>query len=173
MKRFIQLSVILFLTMQYAGCAGTVRTSVMSKPRVDQEISGNRGFIFGRPNTPVRELAFKERKIHCVEIELPIIAKDTAATVKGSPAKSIKKFSKPAPAQIKEKITELKTESSADALTYAVQQGDTLQKISQRFYGTTKKWQLLYEANARVLKSADTVYPGQVLVIPGEVKYEK
>lgn len=173
MKRFIQLSVVLFLTMQYAGCAGTVRTSVMYKPRVDQEISGNRGFIFGRPTTPVRESAFKERKIRCVEIELPIVAKDTDAAVEISPAKSIKKFSKAVPAQIKEEITLLKTESPADVLTYAAQQGDTLQKISQRFYGTTKKWQLLYEANAQVLKSADKVYPGQVLVIPGEVTYEK
>jgi len=51
---------------------------------------------------------------------------------------------------------------------YTVQKGDTLQKISQKFFGTTKKWYKIYEANRDVLKSPDKIYPGQVINIPVE-----
>ena len=51
---------------------------------------------------------------------------------------------------------------------YTVEKNDTLQKISQKFYGTTKKWMRIYEANKDVLKTPDRVYPGQVLNIPKE-----
>jgi nucleoid-associated protein YgaU len=49
---------------------------------------------------------------------------------------------------------------------YKVQKGDTLQKISQKFYGTTKKWQKIYEANKDTLKGPDKLYPGRTINIP-------
>jgi len=49
---------------------------------------------------------------------------------------------------------------------YVVQKGDTLQKISQKVFGTTQKWTSIYEANKHVLKSPDRIRPGQKLVIP-------
>ncbi|PIQ88790.1 MAG: hypothetical protein COV72_06520 [Candidatus Omnitrophica bacterium CG11_big_fil_rev_8_21_14_0_20_42_13] len=49
---------------------------------------------------------------------------------------------------------------------YTVEKNDTLQKISQKFYGTTKKWKKIYDANTDTLKSPDKVYPGQKLNIP-------
>ena len=49
---------------------------------------------------------------------------------------------------------------------YTVRKADTLQKISLQFYGTTKKWPLLYQANQDKLKGPDKIKPGQVLVIP-------
>lgn len=51
---------------------------------------------------------------------------------------------------------------------YVVQNGDTLQKISEKFFGTTKKWKRIYNANKHVLKSPDRIRPGQKLVIPKE-----
>ena len=39
-----------------------------------------------------------------------------------------------------------------DEKKYIVQKGDTLQKISKKFFGTTKKWPKLYDANKDVLK---------------------
>jgi nucleoid-associated protein YgaU len=47
-----------------------------------------------------------------------------------------------------------------------VNKGDTLQKISKKFYGTTRKWNRIYKANKQVLKSQNKIYPGQVLDIP-------
>ena len=49
---------------------------------------------------------------------------------------------------------------------YVVEKGDTLQGISDKVYGTTKKWKEIYEANRDVLESPDMIRPGQKLVIP-------
>lgn len=51
---------------------------------------------------------------------------------------------------------------------YTIQKGDTLQKISQKFYGTTKKWNKIFEANKDKLKAPNKIYPGQVIDIPVE-----
>ncbi|MBU0548127.1 MAG: LysM peptidoglycan-binding domain-containing protein [Candidatus Omnitrophica bacterium] len=50
--------------------------------------------------------------------------------------------------------------------SYTVGKNDTLQKISKKFYGTTKKWPKIYEANKNVLRSPDKLYAGQTLKIP-------
>jgi nucleoid-associated protein YgaU len=52
------------------------------------------------------------------------------------------------------------------AKTYTVQRGDTLQKISQKFYGTTRSWTKIYDANRGKLKKPDMVVAGKVLTIP-------
>jgi len=49
---------------------------------------------------------------------------------------------------------------------YVVEKGDTLQAISDKFYGTTRKWKKIYEANKDVLEGPDKIKPGQKLVIP-------
>ena len=49
---------------------------------------------------------------------------------------------------------------------YVVQKGDTLQKISEKLYGTTQKWKSLYDANKHILKSPDRIRPGMKLLIP-------
>jgi len=49
---------------------------------------------------------------------------------------------------------------------YTVEKGDTLQKISEKAYGTTKKWKKIFEANRNILESPDKIKPGQELVIP-------
>jgi LysM repeat protein len=51
---------------------------------------------------------------------------------------------------------------------YIVQKGDTLQKISEKLFGTTQKWQSIYDTNKHVLKSPDRIRPGQKLVVPKE-----
>jgi nucleoid-associated protein YgaU len=51
---------------------------------------------------------------------------------------------------------------------YKVKKGDTLQKISKEFYGTTKKWMKIYNANRDILKGPDKIYPGQVIDVPLE-----
>jgi len=49
---------------------------------------------------------------------------------------------------------------------YRLQPGDTLGKTAQRFYGTGRKWRLVYEANQHILDNPDRVIPDLTLVIP-------
>ncbi len=53
------------------------------------------------------------------------------------------------------------------ARTYVVQKNDTLQKISQKFYNTTRNWRRIFDANRKVIGSnPDKIKPGTRLVIP-------
>lgn len=49
---------------------------------------------------------------------------------------------------------------------YVVKPGDTLSKISQIVYGTSRHTETLFQSNRKLLNSPDDLKPGQVLVIP-------
>jgi len=49
---------------------------------------------------------------------------------------------------------------------YQLQRGDTLGKAAQRFYGTNRKWRLVYEANRHILDNPNRVIPHLTLIIP-------
>jgi nucleoid-associated protein YgaU len=49
---------------------------------------------------------------------------------------------------------------------YVIQAGDTLVKISQAFYGTSKKWRDIYTANRDVISDPDYLQVGVELKIP-------
>lgn len=49
---------------------------------------------------------------------------------------------------------------------YLVKKGDVLSGISQKFYGTAKKWQKILDANKDILSSPDRLQPGMKLRIP-------
>ncbi|HKY60491.1 MAG TPA: LysM peptidoglycan-binding domain-containing protein [Gemmatimonadota bacterium] len=53
--------------------------------------------------------------------------------------------------------------------TYTVQAGDSLWKISQKFYGDGNQWRRIYEANKATIKDPDLIHPGQTLTIPAKV----
>ena len=50
--------------------------------------------------------------------------------------------------------------------SYEVQSGDTLSKISKKFYGTANRWNDIYQANRDILSSARSLRVGQELLIP-------
>lgn len=50
--------------------------------------------------------------------------------------------------------------------TYTVQSGDTLSKISQRFYGNANEYMKIFEANRDVLSDPNKISAGQMLKIP-------
>ena len=54
----------------------------------------------------------------------------------------------------------------AAAVTYTVQGGDTLSKISKQFYGNPNQYMKIFEANKDKLSDPDKIKPGQVLSIP-------
>lgn len=51
-------------------------------------------------------------------------------------------------------------------ITYIVQHGDTLSKISTKVYGSPARWKEIYEANRSSLKNAHDLKLGQTLNIP-------
>ncbi len=221
MKTWFWSLVYLIICLQLAGCAKwTVRTSSSLKPRVDQEVSGNRGFIYGQPTSSPKEPAFSERKVYKMEVELPEWPRKKAKVrpkktddetdyqqtaepegdqdvtgnrgyILGVPEEEVEESMEESltpgvadeESQLKEKQSmpesrggiserqlpqtlEAELKKTSPRRTYKVQKGDTLQKISQKFYGTSKKWTWLYKANKDRLKSPDNIYPGQTLVIP-------
>jgi nucleoid-associated protein YgaU len=52
------------------------------------------------------------------------------------------------------------------ARMYIVQSGDSLSKISKKFYGDANKWKRIFEANRDVVKNPDLIQPGWKLQIP-------
>lgn len=183
MKKEVSLSftaVIMVSTFMVSGCA--VRTYNQTQDRVDQELtSGNRGYIMG---SAPRESAQKPRKTtrttKVIEIEMGSPRKqetktvETIKTEETLPYKpSVQEETPSVSAQTylqEEKQVEPQVPLNEPAAfqKYTVQKGDTLQKISQQFFGTTKKWVKIYEINKSELKSPNKIYPGMVINIPAE-----
>jgi nucleoid-associated protein YgaU len=49
---------------------------------------------------------------------------------------------------------------------HTVVEGDSLSRISLRYYGTANRWQEIYEANRDVLSRENVLRPGQRLQLP-------
>lgn len=79
----------------------------------------------------------------------------------GSPAEA-------QPAVAKAETPAKKPIAKADAKpqTYTVQKGDTLSRIAQKFYGSSKKWRRIVEANKDKLGQSQVLKAGMTLVIP-------
>jgi len=160
----------------FSGCV--VRTYTLTRDRVDQDLAGNRGYLQGHP--PVGEDVSRKstRDTHVVEIELrsPVKFEKGAAPVKTEAVSSSVSDSGTYGNRgyVTESITPEAVQASGSFEKYTVQKGDTLQKISQKHFNTTKKWYKIYEANKDVMKGPNKVYPGQTIKIPAvDTKVEK
>ena len=49
---------------------------------------------------------------------------------------------------------------------YTVERGDTLGSISKHFYGTTKDYMRIFNANRGTIENENLLRPGQELTIP-------
>lgn len=58
--------------------------------------------------------------------------------------------------------------ASAGTTTYTVVAGDSLWKISEKFYGDGNQWRRIYEANKDTIKDPDVIHPGQTFAIPAK-----
>lgn len=54
----------------------------------------------------------------------------------------------------------------AHARTHVIEKGDTLSNISQDYYGTSKHWKKIFEANRDVIPAPEKLYIGKEIVIP-------
>ena len=165
-KKMILLALVCFLSFIINGCV--TRTYTITKERVDQDlIQGNRGYLMGAPGVSKEKPRKATRQIQVIELE--------ARSMKfwGKKKAPISKRQGVSPA---EEVPRIKTivgrpvESSKVMVMkkYTVRKGDTLQSISKKFYGTTKRWKKIYQANGKVLKGPDKIYAGQIIKIPVE-----
>ena len=143
---------VLTSTLALSGCVA--RTYNLTRDRIDQDLSsssGNRGYLMGTPPPePVERKTTRTTRV--VEVELGFTKK--------SPAKF------PSTTSLATSIEETADNANQDFEQYTVGKNDTLQKISKKFYNTTKKWPKIYEANKDILRTPDKLYPGQTLKIP-------
>lgn len=170
-----------------SGCMA-VRTYTVEQPRKDTDIKGNQGFLSGTPKVVPKESRLgPTRKISVVEIEVgsrkkqmaayKIRAKvdqEEAADQAGlTPQLVVAKETIIEEIYIDEEVFNQELKEGASGTTgkedyeeYVIQKNDTLQKISHKFYGTTKKWKSIYEANKKVIKNPDKIRSGTKIRIP-------
>jgi nucleoid-associated protein YgaU len=144
---------------------------------VDQDLtSGNRGYLMGNVSESASAQEKKTtRTIQAIEIELhpPIkferMPKEKTIAPQPSTEETTNQETWGNRGYITQSVAPLVQEPGSMGIEkYTVQKNDTLQKISQHFYGTTKKWNKIYEANKDVLKGPNKIYPGQVINVPVE-----
>lgn len=166
--------VALVFSVGAVGCA-RINTQVVDKPRVDQELPGNRGYLKGSGPAPLPRKA--TRQMIQTDIELPTVEEMNpwrkpvpveSPAPPSAPAAPMEAESWEQPAEYPE--PEMESAPPESETIYTVRSGDTLEKISKEFYGTTRKSRRIYDANRNILRSPDRVYPGQKLVIPSDAE---
>lgn len=172
MRYLIALIGVIFLS----GCL--VRSYKVQKPRTDLDIGGNRGYLSGsgkEPGPPVKQ-GKSTRTMTVFEIEFGP-TRDKEEKSKAAPCpdtverEDIDIFNEEIESEPIESPEERGTKSGVTGdekkyTSYKVRKGDTLQKISKKFYGTTKKWPMLYKENRKVIKIPDKLRIGDILRIP-------
>ena len=151
-----------------SGCLVSTRTYPLTKERVDQNLSsGNRGYLTGQP--PAEESG-KPRKATRVTqvVEVEFGSRDKSNAPAKAPVEQVDSEPQANEESYQEDEPQDEAPLSQDYRKYTVQKNDTLQKISEKFYGTTRKWMKIYEANRDVLKGPNKIYPGQTINIPEE-----
>ncbi|MFH0941012.1 MAG: LysM peptidoglycan-binding domain-containing protein [Candidatus Omnitrophota bacterium] len=165
LKTFLCVAMAFIVLSALTGCA-RVRTYTVEKDRVDQNLStGNQGFMSGSDK---ESGAVGQRRLtrttYVTEVEVGGVAKKNKAGVSRPRGMAVETVQEPASEPLEEASSVSVPTSTVSS--YTVQNNDTLQKISLKVYGTSKKWKKIFEANADQLKSPDRIYAGQVLKIP-------
>ena len=129
-----------------------------SKKDRDSSLSGNRGYMQASPTYEEKTTKSKKQE-SAVKMKSPDVSSGPQVV-----------YQMPASSEGDRYKKEKGSGSVAkkEEKTYIVKKGDTLQKISNKMYGTTKRWKKIYEANKDALKSPDMIKPGQKLIIPAE-----
>ncbi|MFH1519149.1 MAG: LysM peptidoglycan-binding domain-containing protein [Candidatus Omnitrophota bacterium] len=147
-----------------------MRNYTKEEPRKDLDISGNQGYVAGKTKDQPRENRLgNTRTISVLEVEFD--SPEASKAKKTGEIESTREteviFSVEEMAEAAEVISEPEAVDIEETRYYTIQKNDTLQKISHKFYGTTKEWNFLYEANKDVLKSPDRLYPGvEIKILP-------
>lgn len=187
MKEVKWIVVAVGLTFWMTGCA-RMTTQIVDKPRVDQDLKGNQGYLVGK--APAAAERSKTRKVLETNVEMATMdemnpwkkSKAPAAQPSAQPqSKRVPATSAPvktalpmeeeeeelsvAPARSSRPASE-KIQATAASTSYTVKAGDTLEKIASKIYGDSSEWRRIYQANREKLSNPSRIYPGQKLIIP-------
>lgn len=173
---------LLIMVLILVGCS--VRTYTIEKERVDTGVDGNQGYLFGTPKPEEKQTHLKKtRTVSVVEVEFgasqavkpreeakePTQNTQSIEGNQGYLVGDVRQEPVVEEVYVEEDVSieviEPQTKEK-EYRDYTIQKNDTLQKISAKFYGTTKKWYSLYEENKDILKSPDKIYPGTKIRIP-------
>ncbi len=155
-----------------AGCGVSVRTYTKQVKRVDQEMTGNAGYLVGTPKYPDRRKLAKTRPHFVIEIEKgapPVTGEETVSEPTAPITEMEEQQASSSAAGIYEQgkmVSSPTPESKEEYTLYTVQKNDTLQKISKKFYDTYRKWPQIYEANKDILTNPNKIKPGLTIKIP-------
>jgi nucleoid-associated protein YgaU len=184
----------IFIGVLMLSLAGCVSVNKVVRERVDQDASGNRGYLQGSGAEKTAEVTPEKREYIDVKLELPTLkeikenlpkakAKQKEQTTdkasegnegfveKGEeleeelPPISKEEATQPVYEEAEETASEMAQPQTAPR-TYIVKAGDSLSKISKELYGKASKWTVIYEANADKIKDPNSIREGIVLTIP-------
>ncbi|HOX09279.1 MAG TPA: LysM peptidoglycan-binding domain-containing protein [Candidatus Omnitrophota bacterium] len=175
MKKFVVLFVLAAasaaMVISLAGCS--VNTKMVTRERVDQDLSissGNRGYLMG--TAPAEGDRKTTREYIEVQVEVPSIEKESDVTKKTAktsiPATNYETSNYEKSYVPETVVEEIDVVAEEEFVNYKVQKNDTLQKISMKYFGTTKKWKKIFDANTDTLRSPDKLKPGMTIRIPKE-----
>lgn len=188
MKGKILILVGLVCVIALSGC---VTAKVVERERVDQQVSGNQGYLTGSTSSTSTQPAPTTRQFIKVDIELPPYEKKEEGALdkeiygnegylagesdpQASKPKAIfpsrSRLSQEEQEEIEEYLPEETEvmETQPALKTYAVKKNDSLWKIAQRpdIYGNGNKWKKIYDANKDKIKNPNRLRPGIILIIP-------
>ncbi len=173
MKTSLKFLLVGFLVFALTGC--TVRRYTQVRDRVDQEVSGNAGYLSGTPSAKETSSARKTRKTYVLEFSLQSpeeVQRLSSQQKEETPPPSYTPSYTPPPKREEPRpyIPRIEDVPAPEASTnpgeYTVEKGDTLQKISKKFYDTPRKWPQIYQANKEKIKDPNRLKEGTVIVIP-------
>lgn len=170
--------VVLILVLGLAGCASsnnagggiTMRSYMQDQERVDQEITGNAGYLMGTPKVDNTERK-KTRKVFVMEFtknppELPeperVRVESSLPPYEPPPSRQ----SEDAGIVLPDMSSQAEPVGETSFEEYTIEKNDTLQKISKKFYNSYAKWPKIYEVNKDVIGDPNNVKPGTVIKIP-------
>ena len=173
-RRIVGIIGIVLLAFVVTSC--TVRRYVQEKTRVDQKMVGNEGCFQGECEAIDRSDMRKTRKTYVLEITKnpknagiqENVSEDfySEGYVEDADDSSVDIESESVVIYDAEESEEPAVEVEIVYVDYTIEEGDTLQKISKKFYDTYKRWYEIYEVNKDVLPNADRIKPGKVIKIP-------
>lgn len=195
MKSWTPLLVFALLITMLLVC-GCVTVKPVTCQRVDQEISGNQGFLMGEGDVVQGKTGKTTKTFIKVDIDLTRRSAETAVTEEYSDKKqseSLKKIASDRPGDYNKGYFEAEVDDEPETISdmscvivedieeveiitvvepaydyYVVKKGETLWDIAGRpeVYGNSSKWKLIFNANKDKIKKPSLIKPGMKLKIP-------